>query len=131
MKSGKNVLEFEVLGFKVKFKPEGEDQPVSASEVVECVNNEANNLRNNFPQLSEGELGAFLLALCEKIWLLKKNIKAIFNNLTERLMMHCLWLRQSLLLPPRPLREDVKCLGTKTLFQEGLAGKSQIDSLSI
>ena len=45
MKSGKNVLEFEVLGFKVKFKPEGEDQSVSASEVVECVNNEANNLK--------------------------------------------------------------------------------------
>ena len=40
MKSGKNILEFEVLGFKVKFKPEGEDQPVSALEVVECVENE-------------------------------------------------------------------------------------------
>ena len=89
MKSGKNVLEFEVLGFKVKFKPEGEDQPVSASEVVECVNNEANNLRNNFPQLSEGELEPFLLCILrKKIWPLKKNIKTISNNLTELLAMH-------------------------------------------
>ena len=62
MKSNKNVLEFEVLGFKVKFKPEGEDHPVSAQEVVEHVNREANKLSRSNPQLSSGEI-AVLIAL--------------------------------------------------------------------
>ena len=62
MKSNKNVLEFEVLGFKVKFKPEGEDQLVSAREVVEHVNWEANKLSKSYPQLSSGEI-ATLVAL--------------------------------------------------------------------
>tara|TARA_B100000287_G_C20374599_1_gene679081 strand:- start:187 stop:492 length:306 start_codon:yes stop_codon:yes gene_type:complete len=84
MKSGKNVLEFEVLGFKVKFKPEGEDQPVTASEVVECVNNEANNLRNDFPQLSQGELGVLLaLHFAKKNMAIEKEYKSNIQQLNR------------------------------------------------
>ena len=84
MKSGKNILEFEVLGFKVKFKPEGEDQPVSALEVVECVENEANNLKKNFPQLSQGELGVLLaLHFAKKNMALEKEYKDNIQQLNK------------------------------------------------
>ncbi|MBG07690.1 MAG: hypothetical protein CME68_02970 [Halobacteriovoraceae bacterium] len=85
MKSGKNVLEFEVLGFKVKFKPEGEDQSVSASEVVECVNNEANNLKNDFPQLSQGELSVLLaLHFAKKNIAVEKEYKSNIQQLNKK-----------------------------------------------
>ena len=81
MKSGKNILEFEVLGFKVKFKPEGTTNQFSASEVVECVNNEASSLKDNFPQLSQGELGALLaLHFAKKNTALEKEYK---NNIQQ------------------------------------------------
>ena len=84
MKSGKNVLEFEVLGFKVKFKPEGEDQPVSALEVVECVNKEANNLIDNFPQLSQGELSVLLaLHFAKKNMAIEKEYKNNIQRLNK------------------------------------------------
>lgn len=54
--------EFEVLGFNVRFKSEGDNDPNGAKEIVEFVTQEAVKIRENYPNLDNGQV-AVLLAL--------------------------------------------------------------------
>ena len=55
-------LEFDVLGFTVRFKPDSPDEQISPAEVVEYVHREASDIRNSNPNLDQGQL-ATLVAL--------------------------------------------------------------------
>ncbi len=55
-------LEFDVLGFCVKFRPSGDTKQVSPQKAVELVLKEANDIRSTGPRLDNGQL-ATLVAL--------------------------------------------------------------------
>jgi len=55
-------IEFEVLGFNVRFKPENGEDYEAAKNVVEFVCQEAEKIRENKPDLEKGKI-AVLLAL--------------------------------------------------------------------
>ena len=55
-------LEFEVLGFRVKFRPDGDAEQKGATAVVDRVSKEAEIIREKFPELSKGQV-AVLVAL--------------------------------------------------------------------
>ncbi|MCK5074073.1 MAG: cell division protein ZapA [Bacteriovoracaceae bacterium] len=57
-----DVFEFEVLGFKVRFRPDDDDSQVEANEVVEYIRKEAKKLKITSHDLESGE-AAILLAL--------------------------------------------------------------------
>jgi cell division protein ZapA (FtsZ GTPase activity inhibitor) len=73
MDNKKNQLEFDVLGFKVRFKPEDENSKVPPSKTVGLVRQEADSIRKKFPQLDSGQI-ATLAAL---------KIAADYLNLSE------------------------------------------------
>lgn len=56
-----NVLEFDVLGFKVKFRPE-DNTGIAAEDAVRLVRQEAELIAKRFPQLDLGKV-ATLVAL--------------------------------------------------------------------
>ncbi len=58
-----SVIEFEILGYKVKLREnDGSDSGVSPHDVVELVRRESNKIMDKAPQLSSGEV-ALLVAL--------------------------------------------------------------------
>lgn len=57
-----SVKEFEVLGYKVKLREQGDSTGVSASEVVDLVKRESDKIMVKAPHLSNGEV-ALLVAL--------------------------------------------------------------------
>ncbi len=61
MEIERNDLEFDVLGFKVKVRPE-ENNGVPAERPVELVRQEAEAIAKRFPQLDKGKI-AILVAL--------------------------------------------------------------------
>lgn len=61
MEIERNDLEFDVLGFKVKVRPE-ENNGVPAERPVELVRQEAEAITKRFPQLDKGKV-ATLVAL--------------------------------------------------------------------
>ncbi len=61
MEKFKEELEFEVLGYKLKIRPEG-DSAVTAQEIVDYVRNETNEVRTKSPNITEGQV-AILTAL--------------------------------------------------------------------
>ena len=62
MNSKREELEFDVLGFSVKFKPTNEDNRFSANEIIEKVLKEAEAIKLKNPSLDNGQL-AILIAL--------------------------------------------------------------------
>jgi hypothetical protein len=56
-------IEFDVLGFKIKFRHEEDGESnIAVSDVIACVSNEAKNLRDQHSNLKSGEI-AILVAL--------------------------------------------------------------------
>jgi cell division protein ZapA (FtsZ GTPase activity inhibitor) len=55
-------LEYEVLGFKVRFKRDHDAEQDQVAEVVEKVSKEAEIIKEKFPELSKGQI-AVLTAL--------------------------------------------------------------------
>ncbi len=55
-------MEYEILGLKLKLKPDGSDDAVSPDEVVAFVRREALSIKEKNPRLSDGQV-ATLLAL--------------------------------------------------------------------
>ena len=56
-------LEFDVLGFKIKFRPEEEEESnIAVSDIISFVSQEAKNISEFHPTLSRGEV-AILMAL--------------------------------------------------------------------
>ena len=62
--------DYEVLGFNVKFKPESGKPSTEARDIVEFVNKEAFQIKDQYPSLDNGQV-AILLALK----LAKENMK--------------------------------------------------------
>lgn len=76
-----DVLEFEILGYRVKFKPDNIDSPVSPSEIVEYLQKEATEMRNRAKNISSGEVAVLLsLKLAEEKLSLEKEYK---ENITK------------------------------------------------
>ena len=56
-------LEFDVLGFKIKFRPDEEEESnIAVSDVISFVSQEARNMSELYPNLGRGEV-AILMAL--------------------------------------------------------------------
>ena len=62
MDNGKSVKEYEILGYKVKLRPSGEDKSTTPDKIVCCVRERANSFLDKMPHLSCGE-AALLVAL--------------------------------------------------------------------
>lgn len=62
MESLREPAEFDVFGFKVRFKPSGEYSFVSAQDVVDVVNREAYDLKSRMAGLNQSQI-AILVAL--------------------------------------------------------------------
>ncbi|MBK24028.1 MAG: hypothetical protein CME70_08515 [Halobacteriovorax sp.] len=62
MNSEKENLDFDVLGFKVRFRPDQFANAQIAEDIVEYVRSEANKIKDRVPQLDQGQV-AILTAL--------------------------------------------------------------------
>ena len=62
MNSKQENLDFDVLGFKVKFRPDQFANVGTAAEIVEYVRAEAAKIKDRVPQLDQGQV-AILTAL--------------------------------------------------------------------
>jgi cell division protein ZapA (FtsZ GTPase activity inhibitor) len=62
MENNRNELEYDILGLKVKYRPQGEDDAVGPADVVERLMFEVSNIREKKPHLTQAEV-ATLLAL--------------------------------------------------------------------
>ena len=56
METNGNNLEFDVLGTKVRLKPDNNDKQFSANKIVEHVCQEANNIKETFPHLENQKI---------------------------------------------------------------------------
>lgn len=70
-------MELEVLGLKLKIRPDQGDEQISPEEVVEFVRREALKIKEQNPRLEEGQV-AVLVALD-----LAKNYKLLMNEYRE------------------------------------------------
>ena len=55
-------LEFDVLGFKVRFRPEGDEDQFTAGDIINLVNTEAKRILDKNPKLTPSQ-AAILVAL--------------------------------------------------------------------
>jgi cell division protein ZapA len=62
MDSLREMKEFDVLGYKIKIKPDEQDNDVAAASVVDYITQEADQLLTAQPQLDKGQ-AAILVAL--------------------------------------------------------------------
>ena len=74
-------LEFEVLGFKVRFKPDTDAGQDGVIEVVERVSKEAEIIRERFPELSKGQVAVLTaLKMAKELVQLDKDYRDSINK---------------------------------------------------
>lgn len=79
--NGNDDLEFNVLGFKVKFRPDGGGEEVSSSDIVDHVLRESDKIKVKYPNLDDGQV-AVLLSL-QLVKSLKTLEKEYLENITK------------------------------------------------
>jgi hypothetical protein len=86
MENERNKLEFDVLGYNIKLKPE-EENSQSPSEIIEYVRDRAEKIQNCNPNLDRGQI-AILVALGLAVE--KKNLERDFKANVEDLQIHAM-----------------------------------------
>ncbi len=81
-----SVIEFEILGYKVKLREkEGDESSVSAHDVVDLVRRESNKIMDKAPQLASGEVALLAaLQLAQENLELSKSYKEELDNLKTK-----------------------------------------------
>lgn len=62
MENNNEMLSFRVLGQEINFRPQQDEEEISASDVVELVNKEADKISQSLPHLDQNQV-AVLVAL--------------------------------------------------------------------
>ena len=81
MENNRKDLEFDVLGYNIKLKPD-EDNSLSPSEIIEYVRERASKIQERNPNLDRGQV-AILVALGLAVE--KKNLEKDFRDNVETL----------------------------------------------
>ena len=81
-----SVIEFEILGYKVKLREkEGDESSASAHDVVDLVRRESNKIMDKAPQLASGEVALLAaLQLAQENLELSKSYKEELDNLKTK-----------------------------------------------
>ena len=82
MNSNGIELDFDFLGYKIRFRPEDENSQLSAQQIVDYVRSEANQILDKSPSLDRAKLAVLLsLKLGEELLSLKQEFKESIENL--------------------------------------------------
>lgn len=85
-----NNGEFDVLGYKVRFKadnPEANPDEISASDIVNIVEQEANKIREAAPGLDNGKVAILVaLKMAKEKMILEKEYRTNIDNLQRTAM---------------------------------------------
>lgn len=85
MMSSSKEVEFDVLGLRVKSRPENEDGIINTKDVVDFVSHEALKIRSAAPQLDNGKVAVLLaLELAKQNLKMKSELKTTVNSIHER-----------------------------------------------
>lgn len=77
-------MEYEVLGLKLKLKPEGNEDAIDPQEIVDFVRREALQIKEKNPRLNDGQVATLLaLELSKRLLSLEREYGQSVNSFRQ------------------------------------------------